>query len=280
MITDSSIIIVDVGGTYTRVGLASDIAPTHVSLTPKGNIALVQSILKKVEEFCHNREIRREAVVVGFPGYISICGHVKRANNLDVTDLNLKAEIENNLKCRTVAINDAKLQAMAFSDNNNTVVYLVFGTGVGGAIVSEGKCFGGANGFAGEIGHMHLPGASENCLCGRQGCLEASSSGAYFVKRFGENWWSRRDNEVISKHIEFLGSSTAFLADSICQLVDPSIFAIAGHLAGDERFRTHFQTEFSHRNPQIKLAFEPDVWSLVARGAMNLATLSDQRNPL
>lgn len=272
---DASPIIVDVGGTYTRVGLASDAAPSHVSCTPHGNIPLVQSIVEKVKEFCKDRSVVQDVVVVGFPGYVSNGGHVKRANNLDITDLNLKVELKKHLKCHVIAINDAKLQAMAFSDDKSTVVYLVFGTGVGGAIVSKGHCFWGENGFAGELGHMYLPGTDADCLCGRQGCLEASSSGAYFVKRFGENWWDNRNADAVIQHIEFLGSATALLADSICQLVDPSVFAIAGHLAKDDRFRRHFQIGFAPRNPKVRLSFEPDVWALVAHGAVKLASLSD-----
>lgn len=57
-------------------------------------------------------------------------------------------------------------------------VWMTVSTGVGGASVSGGKLIRGANGFAGELGHLkveyHHP---AQCPCGQKGCLEAHGSG-------------------------------------------------------------------------------------------------------
>jgi glucokinase len=55
-------------------------------------------------------------------------------------------------------------------------LYLTVSTGVGGSIVSDGRIFGGADGFAGELGHVPV-GGDEPCACGATGHLEAIASG-------------------------------------------------------------------------------------------------------
>ena len=52
-------------------------------------------------------------------------------------------------------------------------VMLYGGIGVGGAVIIDGALFHGAEGFAGEIGHIPIrPGDGEPCSCGARGCLE------------------------------------------------------------------------------------------------------------
>ena len=50
--------------------------------------------------------------------------------------------------------------------------YLYFGVGLGGAMVHDGTVLRGANGNAGEIGHLPLVPNGDLCPCGNRGCLE------------------------------------------------------------------------------------------------------------
>jgi glucokinase len=52
------------------------------------------------------------------------------------------------------------------------VVGITLGTGVGGAIVEDGRLRGGRFGFGGEIGHMSLEMDGPPSPCGNRGCLE------------------------------------------------------------------------------------------------------------
>jgi glucokinase len=49
---------------------------------------------------------------------------------------------------------------------------LSLGTGVGHGIICEGRIFHGANGLAGEAGHVTVDPDGELCNCGNRGCLE------------------------------------------------------------------------------------------------------------
>jgi glucokinase len=59
------------------------------------------------------------------------------------------------------------------------LIYVTLGTGVGGGLILAGKLYTGTSGSAGEIGHMLVEPAGRVCNCGRRGCLEAMTAGAY-----------------------------------------------------------------------------------------------------
>ena len=60
-------------------------------------------------------------------------------------------------------------------------VYLTVSTGVGGAIVSDGRLLRGPDGLAGELGHMTIDVNGPVCGCGARGHLEALASGTGIV---------------------------------------------------------------------------------------------------
>lgn len=57
------------------------------------------------------------------------------------------------------------------------LLFVIVGTGIGGGIVVDGTPFRGANGFAGEIGHVIVEPEGVPCGCGNRGCLETVASG-------------------------------------------------------------------------------------------------------
>jgi len=64
---------------------------------------------------------------------------------------------------------------------------VTLGTGVGGALVLEGSLWRGADGMAGEVGHVNVEPQGRPCGCGSRGCLEqyASASGIVLHAREG-----------------------------------------------------------------------------------------------
>ncbi len=56
-------------------------------------------------------------------------------------------------------------------------VYVTVSTGVGGAILAGGRLVTGADGLAGEIGHLPVMAGGPRCGCGARGHLEAVASG-------------------------------------------------------------------------------------------------------
>lgn len=65
-----------------------------------------------------------------------------------------------------------------------SMVYLVLGTGVGGAIVVDGQLYRGLHNSAGEIGHITLDRHGDLCACGCRGCVETFVSGPALARRY------------------------------------------------------------------------------------------------
>jgi glucokinase len=66
----------------------------------------------------------------------------------------------------------------AVTDAENVLAVYV-GTGVGGAILTEGNLVTGAGGKAGEIGHSKVVPGGRLCGCGERGCVEAYTGGVH-----------------------------------------------------------------------------------------------------
>ena len=59
-----------------------------------------------------------------------------------------------------------------------TMLMVTLGTGIGGGIIANGRLQEGANGFAGEFGHMVIDPDGPRCPCGKRGCWERFASGS------------------------------------------------------------------------------------------------------
>lgn len=68
--------------------------------------------------------------------------------------------------------------------NDRNVVVVKIGTGIGAGLISEGALHRGAQGSAGDIGHVAVVGRDHDvmCRCGNRGCLEAVAGGAAIAR--------------------------------------------------------------------------------------------------
>jgi glucokinase len=75
------------------------------------------------------------------------------------------------------AENDAKNALLAEArwgkaQGCRNVAMVTLGTGVGGALLIDGKLYRGARGVAGHLGHMTVDFEGKECICGHRGCVE------------------------------------------------------------------------------------------------------------
>ncbi len=63
--------------------------------------------------------------------------------------------------------------------------YINFSVGVGGGLILGGQPYGGANGYAGEIGHYPSVKDGRQCICGARGCLETYVSVGALMSELG-----------------------------------------------------------------------------------------------
>ena len=62
------------------------------------------------------------------------------------------------------------------------LIYCKIGSGIGAGLLSQGRIHRGANGAAGDIGHVRVAGSDALCRCGKIGCLEAVAGGWALVR--------------------------------------------------------------------------------------------------
>lgn len=123
-------------------------------------------------------------VGVGVPGLVDRRGVLRFAPNLPgVEAMPIKADLEAVLGVEVRVDNDATCAAwgerqVGAAQGYDDVILVTLGTGIGGGIVADGGLVRGANGFAGEIGHMVVDPDGPPCPCGQRGCWERFASGS------------------------------------------------------------------------------------------------------
>jgi glucokinase len=68
----------------------------------------------------------------------------------------------------------------------DSMVLVTIGTGVGGGLILRGELWRGADGMAGEIGHVTVEPSGRTCRCGNAGCLETYASASAVVENYRE----------------------------------------------------------------------------------------------
>ena len=104
--------------------------------------------------------------------------------NIDVASL-----MEKQMNLPVVVGNDANLMGLGETKYGvgrgcTHVVFLTVGTGIGGAVIIDGKLFNGYANRGTELGHVPLIANGERCACGAIGCLEHYASTAALTRRF------------------------------------------------------------------------------------------------
>ncbi|MCI3948668.1 MAG: glk [Acidimicrobiales bacterium] len=133
-------------------------------------------------------ELRREAPAatalgVGLPGLVDRHGTLRFAPNLPgIVELPVGPTLAEAFGLPVRADNDATCAAWAehqlgAAAGADTALLVTLGTGIGGGLVVDGLLVRGANGFAGEVGHMVVDDGGIPCTCGRRGCWERYASG-------------------------------------------------------------------------------------------------------
>ena len=119
---------------------------------------------------------------IGVPAPVRADGIVENTVNLGWKYKEVKKEMEQRTGIRTVVGNDANLAALGemwkgAGNQEKNLLMVTLGTGVGGGLIVDGVPATGANGAAGEIGHICMnPLEQETCGCGNHGCLEQYAS--------------------------------------------------------------------------------------------------------
>lgn len=184
-----AIAALDIGGTNTGLALLDgDDIKIQESLPTKsflGTEHVVERLLYATRGLIRqgaDQGLTVRAIGVACPGVIS--NDRKRviySPNLNWHDLPLADILAGELGLPVYIENDANLYALGeyvygAGQNRRDLICFTLGTGVGGGVITQGRIFGGQNGWAAEFGHMIVEPNGRRCGCGSRGCLEAYAS--------------------------------------------------------------------------------------------------------
>ena len=187
---------VDMGGTNLRIAAVSadgrmlEKFTTSVKLS-LGRDAVIAEMCDTIQHLTakHRADGKFLGAGIGVPGIIDMESGVMRksANLPGWTDYPVRDVIEKKLGVPIFLENDAKAAALGehwlgAGRGADNMVMLTLGTGIGGAIILNGKIFYGMNGMAGEFGHVTVEPNGVPCGCGNHGCAERYASATAVVR--------------------------------------------------------------------------------------------------
>jgi glucokinase len=275
----------DLGGTHLRVAAVDrngKIACRQMQPTPQAKKPneIVRALVDAFNE-CKCKIASQggvfSAVSVVVPGTVNAAeGVVVKAPNVACLDgFRLRAALESELEWSVILENDANAAAIGemwqgAGRGYRTLICVTLGTGVGGGIILDGKLWRGADGSAGEIGHIGVdPFAGVACMCGSRGCLEVYASATAIVRMTREER-PRYPNSILH-NTEDLTSAKIYQAGmegdelaievfrrmgvylgvglaSLINVLNPEIVVIGGGLSnGWELFEKHMHQQVIER---------------------------------
>ena len=207
------VIGIDIGGTNLRGALANkdgDILKRMKisSHADQGIEKLIDNLAGFIKDISEGENVRD--IGLGIPGIIdSKNGIITQAPNiLNVHDYPLRAALNKKLgsDIHLVIENDSNSAAVGewwigASKNVNSMIMITMGTGVGGGIVLDDKLWTGADGMAGEIGHMTIYPDGAKCNCGNYGCLESYASASAIRRMVREGLENKSLNTKLRESI-------------------------------------------------------------------------------
>lgn len=186
----------DIGGTTVKTALVTDageILHKHEFATNSTDAmdvfcsrtkdALDYSLRESGQTYASVR-----GVGVGIPGPVDLqLGTVIEAVNLGWFNVPVVRLLHDTLGLPVALENDANVAALGEAwrgagAGSSSALCAVVGTGVGGGIVLDGRLYRGAQGAAGEIGHLIVKKDGPRCNCGNYGCLETLASATGIVR--------------------------------------------------------------------------------------------------
>ena len=181
---------IDIGGTKIGGALVDQagniIRETRVPTPAQDSDAITDAVVQLIQELSEGVEVL--AVGVAAAGFVDAeRSNVVYAPNLSWRNEPLKAKIQAKVSLPVFIENDANAAGWAeykfgAGAGSKHVVMLTIGTGVGGAIIVDGKLLRGGFGLAAELGHVPLNGGDRACGCGQVGCIEPYGSGTSLLK--------------------------------------------------------------------------------------------------
>jgi predicted NBD/HSP70 family sugar kinase len=251
------VLAVDLGATHARLAvtdLASTILaeaeePLSIAAGPDTVLAWVVDQGRKLLAETGRDPGDLAGVGVGLPGPVE--HSTGRPINPPIMpawdDVDVRGILSRALGADVQVDNDVNLMALgehrtAWPDVDD-MLFVKVATGIGSGIISDGRLRRGAQGAAGDIGHIAVPGAEDvPCRCGNLGCLEAVASGRALADGLSAQGLTARDGaDVVAlvragdlaagRAVRQAGREIGSVLAACVSLLNPSLVVIGGVVA-------------------------------------------------
>jgi len=308
---------IDIGGTKIAGAVVDEsgdiLAEARVATQAGDSEAIIDAVVEMIERLAVGREIT--AAGVAAPGFIDAQqSTVYYTPNINWRNEPLRERLLSRLDLDITIDNDANAAGWAeyrfgAGRDLSDMTMLTIGTGVGGAIVSQGRLFRGGFGTGAELGHLRIVPDGLPCGCGARGCIEQYGSGRALLRMANEIADvggiglsladARREHGELDGHIvgdliaahdpgailalEQLGHWLGQACASLSAVLDPEVFVFGGgvSIAGDllldpvrESYRQNVPARGYHPEPKFVIAELVNDAGVV--GAADLARIHSQ----
>jgi len=205
---------IDVGGTKVLGGVVDEngkvLARVRKDTPRQGGSALTQTIADTAIELMALHQVT--SVGVSAAGFVSSDRMTMLAtpNIADWNGVKLDDQLTQLIGVSVVIENDANAAAWGEAKfgagrNQDHMIMLTVGTGIGGGIIVNGGLYRGAFGIAAEFGHLRVVPDGHLCGCGARGCFEQYASGKALLRHARE---AINASPEIARNLLSLGDGT------------------------------------------------------------------------
>lgn len=205
-------VAIDLGGTSIKSAIVDSKgkiynrfqADTLANVSPE---KVTEQITLCINEIQKDFDKDIAGIGIGAPGIVHD-GVVKYPPNFkNWKEVDLKTKFEKDFKTEVRVDNDAKCAGAAeilfgHGKKYKNFLFLTLGTGIGGAIIIDGKIYRGDKGGAGEFGMVSINFDGPYCLGGNQGSIEAYIGRNYFLEQ------EKKEIKKLGKKIDFKDIAT------------------------------------------------------------------------
>jgi glucokinase len=205
-VSDRTGIGIDVGGTKVLGLLVAEdggVKAEELADTPAEDVdATMETIYRVAGSLAGDAE--PVGVGVGAAGMVDFAaGSIRSAPNLAWKEVPIRDLVSQRTGLPCLVDNDANVATwgeyrFGAGRGYRDLLLITVGTGIGGGIVTDGRLFRGAHGFAAEIGHFIVEPDGPWCGCGNQGCWEQVASGQA-LDRLGRDAARDRPDSLLAR---------------------------------------------------------------------------------